>query len=84
MDVTVKLPVCYEYTFPTSITVANTRLVSALLGSIVIGTCVYLDFFAWFKCPCNVSTDFGKYLHTSFDVNTGHDWKKHCILPIYM
>ena len=33
-------------------------------------------FHVWFKCPWAVATDFGKYLRTSLDVNTFHDWKK--------
>ena len=74
LDVTGKLPIWYEYTFPESTTVAEKIRVSALMGSIVIGTYVDLAFFlAWFKRPCTVTTDFGRYLRTIFDVNPSHD-----------
>ena len=69
-----KRPVWSEYTFPDSKTVANTRRVAALLGYILIETCVDILFsLSWFKCPLTVATDFGKYLQTTFDVNPGHD-----------
>ena len=42
---TVKLPVCCEYTFTASTTGAKAIFVSALLVSIVIGTCVDMEFF---------------------------------------
>ena len=50
MDVTVKRPVWSEYNFPSCATVQNTILVSTFLDSMVIGTCVDLEFFlAWLK-----------------------------------
>ena len=74
MDVIGKLPVWYEYNFSSSTTIENIRLFYAFLGSIVIGTCVDLEFFpAWFKGPCTVASDFGKYLCTRFYANPGHD-----------
>ena len=45
MDVTGKRPVWSECNFPASNTVAKKILVSALIISIVIGTCVDLEFF---------------------------------------
>ena len=45
VDMTLKLPIWYDYTFHVSNTVANTRLFSELLGSIVIGACVDIVFF---------------------------------------
>ena len=73
VDMTLKLPIWYDYTFHVSNTVANTRLFSELLGSIVIGACVdIVFFFAWSKFPCTVANDFGKYFPHSFDVNNEH------------
>ena len=80
-----KRPVWSEYTFPAFATVENTRWVYVLMVYIVIVTCVDLVFFlAWFKCTCTVATELGKYLLTSFDVNPGHDWNIHCLLPLSM
>ena len=45
LDVTGKQPVCYEYTFTVSINISKTIWVFAFLGSIVIGTCVDIEFF---------------------------------------
>ena len=74
LDVTRKLPVWSDYTFPESTTVAKKIRVSALLVSIVIGICVDIEFLLdWFNFPCTVATDLGKYLLTSFDVNPGDD-----------
>ena len=74
LDVTGKLPVWSDHNFTASTTVANTRQVSALIGSIMIGTCVYLAFFlAWFKFTFTLATDLGGYLISIFDVNPGHD-----------
>ena len=39
----------------------------------MIGTCVDLEFFlAWFKFPCTMATNLGKYFLTSSDVNNIH------------
>ena len=50
LDVTLKLPVWYEFNSPASATIVNTRCVSVFLGSIGIGTSVYIALFlGWFK-----------------------------------
>ena len=46
--------------------------------------CLYLTFIDLFKGPFTVATELGKYLLTSFDVNPGHDWNIHCLLPLSM
>ena len=76
LDVTRKWPVWCGLNFTASTDVSNTRCVFVLLGYIVdmTGVCVDLAFFlVWFKFTCAVSTDSGKYLSTSLDVNNFHD-----------
>ena len=78
LDITENISVWSKYTFTESTTVANTRFVAVLLGSVVVGMgiCVDTDFFiVWFNFPCAVSADFGEYLCTRFDVNPVQDWK---------
>ena len=41
-------------------------------GGYLCGSCIFL---LWFKCPCTVATEFGKYLRTRLDVNPGNYWK---------
>ena len=43
---------------------------------------IFAFLLAWFKWTCNVATDFIKYSRTSLDVNSGHDWKIHCKMPL--
>ena len=47
------------------------------MGYIVVSMGNFADpafVLVWFKCPCAVAADFGKYFRTSLDVNPGHDW----------
>ena len=85
MYVTGKWTVWYEYTFTASTTVDKTICISALLNSIVIDTCVDLEYFiAWYKLPCTVAPDLGKYFSLTLILILAVIGKTHCLLSLSM
>ena len=50
------------------------------MSFIVVGMGIFMDLAfspVYFKYPCAVATDFGKYVLTSLYVDPVHDWNNH-------